>query len=139
LLDRGSLSTAARRAATVWLVRRNREDVVTDDSNARCSTHRHCSGTPADARYDLIVCGSGSSGSVVARRLVEHPEMHVLLLEAGGIRDSISCEFDLMAGTTTIRAELGVSRTTESASERPLHFHDDEHDAWRQIEHQYDA
>ena len=41
----------------------------------------------ADSTFDFIVCGSGSSGSVVARRLVENRHARVLLIEAGGSND----------------------------------------------------
>ena len=40
--------------------------------------------------YDFIVCGSGSSASVVARRLAENPNVTLLLPEAGGSDDAPS-------------------------------------------------
>lgn len=43
--------------------------------------------TELEARYGVIVCGAGSSGSVIAGRLADNRDIKVLLLEAGGNDD----------------------------------------------------
>jgi len=40
-------------------------------------------GANLSTQYDFIVCGSGSSGSVVARRLAENPSVSLLFVEGG--------------------------------------------------------
>ena len=62
-------------------------DAAAADFTKRVRANQRRLRSALKSQYDFIVCGSGSSGSVVARRLAENADVNVLLLEAGGDDD----------------------------------------------------
>jgi choline dehydrogenase len=60
----------------------NKAEDPDEDLVERVRTNQQKLASELKPYFDIIVCGSGSSGSVVARRLAENPAFYVLLLEA---------------------------------------------------------
>src|SRR5258707_5834736 len=90
--------------------------------------------------YDFIVCGSGSSGSVVARRLAENPDVSVLLLEAGG-SDDVPSIMDAGQWPSNVRTgrDWACQGPAESASQRTGGFYEYGQGPRRRIQHQCDG
>ena len=90
---------------------RNQEQSIADFAE-RVRVNQQNLASKLKSHYDFIVCGSGTSGSVVAARLAADPNTRVLLLEAGGVDES-----DLVTNPNrwpmTLGSELDWSFVTE--------------------------
>ena len=89
-----------------------------EDFAARVRANQHgLSSEIGAARFDYIVCGAGTSGSVVAARLAANPDARVLLLEAGG-----SDETDMVMDPNYWPMTLGSELDWGFVAEPSLHL-----------------
>lgn len=67
------------------------------------------------AHYDFVVCGGGTAGCVIARRLSDDPQVSVLLLEAGG-SDRVPAVLDTTLWMSNIGSERDWGYCAEASS-----------------------
>jgi len=106
------MTTASRRGSSP----------LADDFSDRVRANQELLTAALKPRYDFIVCGAGSSGSVVARRLAENPDTSVLLLEAGGDDDHPPAGGMTRSWTSIVVSKIGTVLPTRPIAVSVVRF-----------------